>query len=83
MSSQLKPITHNSIVPISMGMLISMAVGLIWMAGLSFSVNADSKRIEKVESNQEAYVKNLQEIKEQLANIQGGLGIKYQPKRGQ
>lgn len=86
MAGQTNAFSEKTIIQISAGMLGTIGAGFIsvvvWLATLSFQTNANTKDIEAVKADQKTYVDNLNEIKLQLAVIQGGLGIKYQSKQG-
>lgn len=71
MKEKLRSITENT--SVSLGILVIMGSCLLYLSSISFAEQEDAKDILFLRKQQLEYNKNLQEIRESLAEIRGEL----------
>lgn len=69
----MKAITENTLIPISL--VIVIAVGVVWLATLHAESRGNVESITKVEIKQDQYQRTLDTINTRLSRIEGKLGI--------
>ncbi len=73
MVREMKAITETTLLPISL--VIVVIGGIVWLTSLYAKTDESFKAIARLESSQDAYYRNLQEISTRLSRIEGKLGI--------
>jgi len=66
--------------PITISLMISIMVVVVWAITVWADVRANSKSIEQIEVQQKIYVDNVQSIDKRLSRIEGALNINTKEK---
>lgn len=59
--------------PISVGVVSILIGGVVWLTQLYAQTNENSEALKRIEMSQDQYNKNMEEIRDRLARIEGKL----------
>lgn len=76
MGGKLKAWTEDSVVPLSVGLLLMLLFAAMWTGARSETVEAHTKAIVEIKADQAEYMKTVQAIDSRLSRIEGAVGVK-------